>query len=360
MITAAIWGAGGIAHTHAEALRSCGIPIAAVVSRREEGSQKFAEQWKIPKYGTDPSLLFPEEITCIHICTPANLHYEMVLECLNHGKHVLCEKPLCLEDNQARHLAQVARQKGLVCAVNFNVRFHSACQAAKEMVQSPDFGRVLLIHGNYLQEFGALPAPMDWRYDPSLGGRMHAVTEIGTHWMDIAQHISGKRITAVSAQFGSFWPVRHLEGGMMCAHAAPDRTPVCVSSEDAAIISLRFEDGAIGVVTLSEASQGRYNHLCLEITGEKQNLWWNSEQSNLLSFAQRSGTVQSQVFAFAGGFSDTFRCLVSAFYQDIAAGVPGTDPTYATFRDGMYNVMLCNAVFESAARNSVWVQLPEY
>ena len=359
MPTAAIWGAGSIAHTHAEALRACGIPIAAVVSRRESAAGEFAARWGITRFGTDPAILFEDGIDCIHICTPPSLHYEMDLECLTRGKHVLCEKPLCMEDDQARHLARVARQKQLVCAVNFNVRFHTACREARNKVQSPDFGRVLLIHGNYLQEFGALPAPMDWRYDPRLAGKMHAVTEIGTHWMDIAQCISGRRISAVSAQFGNFWPVRHLESGMMHADTAPGRSPVTVSGEDAAIISLRFEDGAIGVVTLSEVSQGRYNHLSLEITGEKQSLWWNSEQSNLLNFAHRGGTVQSHVFAFAGGFPDTFRALMATVYQDVANGVPGSDPEYPTFRDGMYSVLLCNAIFESACHNSVWITLPE-
>lgn len=359
MYTAAIWGSGGIAHNHAEALRANGIAIAAVVSRTAEGSRAFAERWGIDTYGTDPAILFGDGIDCVHICTPPNLHYEMVLRCMEQGKHVICEKPLCFEDGQARHLARMAQEKGLVCAVNFNVRFHAACQAAKEMVQSPDFGRILLLHGNYLQEFGALPAPLDWRYHPALAGKMHAVTEIGTHWMDIAQYISSKKITAVSAQFGSFWPTRHEEGGMMYPDAAPNRNPVSVSSEDAAVISLRFEDGAIGVVTLSEVSQGRYNHLSLEITGEQQNLWWNSEQSNLLSFARRGEPVQSRIFAFAGGFGETFHAMVAAVYRDIAHGSPAAKPEYATFREGMYNVMLCNAIFESASHDSVWVSIAE-
>lgn len=108
--------------------------------------------------------------------------------------------------------------------VNFNVRFHTACQAARKAVQAPDFGRVLLIHGSYLQEFGALPAPVDWRMNPQLAGRMHAVTEIGSHWMDLAQWISARRITAVSAQFDHFHPTRYAENGVM--HAQPGPNPV--------------------------------------------------------------------------------------------------------------------------------------
>lgn len=359
MLTCAIWGSGQIAETHAEMLRANGIAIAAVVSRRAEAARDFAVRWDIPAYGTDPALLFQEDICAVHICTPPALHYEMALECLRRGKHVLCEKPLCLGDDEARTLTRLAEEKGLVCAVNFNVRFHDACQAARAIVQSPDFGRVLLIHGSYLQEFGSLPAPKDWRYDPRLAGNMHAVTEIGSHWVDIAQHISGKRITAVSAQFGAFWPVRQEAGGVMYPDPAPDRIPCPVDSEDAAVLSLRFEGGAIGAVTLSEVSPGRYNHLSLEITGEHGNIWWNAEQSSTLCFARRDGSVRSQLFPFSGAFSGTFRQLMAAFYRDIAAGGASPNPDYPTFRDGLRNAALCNAIYESASGNGRWVALPE-
>lgn len=358
MPTAAIWGAGGIANTHMDALRSNGIAVAAVVSRTEDGARAFAQRWGIPRWGTDPAMLFTPEIDCVHICTPPNLHYEMAVTLLEQGKHVLCEKPLCFSDEQARRLARLAARTGRVCAVNFNVRFHTACQAARKAVQAPDFGRVLLIHGSYLQEFGALPAPVDWRMNPQLAGRMHAVTEIGSHWMDLAQWISTRRITAVSAQFDHFHPTRYVENGVMHAQPGPNRTPMAVDSEDAAVISLRFEDGAMGAVVLSELSQGRCNHLSLEITGEQENLWWNSEQPTLLCRARRGEGVRSQVFAFGSGFADTFRSLIGAVYQDVAAGAPSAQPGYPTFADGMRNVQLCNAVLDSAQHNGAWISVP--
>ena len=94
MPTAAIWGAGGIANTHLDALRSNGITVAAVVSRTEDGARAFAQRWGIPQWGSDPAILFAPEIDCVHICTPPNLHYEMAVTLLEQGKHVLCEKPM--------------------------------------------------------------------------------------------------------------------------------------------------------------------------------------------------------------------------------------------------------------------------
>lgn len=355
MINAAIWGCGFIANAHAAALRSNGIPISAVVGRSLEKTEAFAQQWGISRWGTDPELLVGEDVDCVHVCTPPNNHYDMVRFLLERGKHVLCEKPLCLDPEEAKTLAALARSKGLVCAVNFNVRFHDACQKARELVQGPDFGPVLLVHGSYLQEFGALPAWKDWRYDPLLAGKMHAVTEIGSHWLDLVEYISGQKIRSVSAQFGCFYPKRYLKDGMMYAEAQGEAPETEVSGEDAATIQLRFQNGAIGAVTLSEISQGRFNLLSLEITGENRNLWWNSENQNLLCFARKGGTVESNVFAFGTGFADTFRKLTGAVYEPIRTGTPPEKGAYPDFTDGARSAALCEAVFRSAMGNSQWI-----
>ncbi len=360
---AGIWGAGFIARTHIEALRANGIEIAAVVSRAEEKTRAFAREYAIPVWSTDPAVFLDPEIDAVHVCTPAGRHYEMCVYLLEHGKNILCEKPLCLSDEEARSLEKLAREKGLICGTNYNVRFHMACQKAKQLVSSGDFGRILLIHGSYLQEFHAFPVPYDWRYKVEQAGRMRAVTEIGSHWLDLAQYISGKKITAVSANFGKFYPDRALRDGLMYppdqSVPAGDEAGVRVDSEDAAAINLRFSDGAIGSVLLSEVSQGRVNRLSLEITGEKKNLWWNSEDNNLLMTAVKDGGVQTEVFGFGNGFDDTFRDLMASYYTDVRAGSVSEDPAYATFADGRNIVELCNAVLESDAHDGAWRRIPD-
>lgn len=357
MPTAAIWGTGSIAATHVQALRINGINIAAVVGRTLEGTRAFAAKWDIPRYSVDPDVLFEKSIDCVHICTPPALHYEMIMQLLQRNKNVLCEKPLCLDNGQAQRLAKLAQEKGLVCAVDFNVRFHAACQEARALVHRPDFGRVLLIHGCYLQEFGCLPTRLDWRFDPALAGSMHAVTEIGSHWMDLAQYISGKRIIAVSARFGCFHPDAYLENGIIHADSTPEREHFKITSEDAAVVSFCLENGAIGAVTLSEISQGRSNFLSLEITGEKKNLWWNSEDQDRLYFAERGEAIHSMIFPFENGFTGTFQKLVAAVYQHIGANGGYTVAAYPDFQDGMRNVLLCNAIWESARCGSSWVRI---
>lgn len=353
---AGIWGTGNVAATHAEALKAAGIQIGAVVDVDSGKARSFAQKWGADSHGTEEGILFAEDITTVHVCTPPNLHYEMVMKLLNAGKHVLCEKPLCFEDAQAEELARTAREKGLVCAINFNVRFHMACQRAKEVVSTEDFGPVLLVHGNYLQEFNAFPAPLDWRYNPVLAGRMRAVTEIGTHWMDIAQYISGKKITAVSALFGNFHPQRILEDGIMYRPGTHEGgEPFQVISEDAATVNIRFADGAIGCAIFSEISPGRINRITLEVTGTDGSLWWNSEDNNMLHTAKKGGGVNTQVFGFGNGFADTFRTLLTYFYEDVKAGKAPATPVYPGFDEGAWIVKLCNSLLKSADQGGAWV-----
>ncbi len=352
-----IWGAGNIAHTHAEALLAAGITAAAIVDVDEEKAKAFAEEFHIKKWGCDPSILLEEEIQTVHVCTPPNLHYEMVMQLLEHRKNVLCEKPLCFEDVQAEELVRKAKERGVVCAINFNVRFHMACQKARKLVESDAFGRVNLIHGNYLQEFNAFPAPIDWRYNTKLAGRMRAVTEIGTHWMDIAQYISGQKVKAVSANFGRFYPERYVEENTMYPDSKNGKRTetINVISEDAAAINLKFENGAIGTLLLSEISQGRINRITLEVTGEKMNLWWNSEDNNLLNTAVKGSGVNTEIFGFGNGFMDTFCSLVKSFYEDVKKGCISEDPVYPTFEEGENIVKLCNAMLDSADSDGKWV-----
>lgn len=352
-----IWGAGNIAYTHAEALLASGIPIGAVVDVSEEKARAFAEEFGIENWGTDPAVLLTDEITTVHVCTPPNLHYDMVMLLLDHKKNVLCEKPLCFDNGQARELAERAKKSGVVCAINFNVRFHMACQKARQLVSSEEFGRVNVIHGSYLQEFNAFPAPIDWRYNSVLAGRMRAVTEIGTHWLDISQYISGRRVTALSASFGRFYPNRYVEDRTMYPDSGDGRRTETmeVLSEDAAAVNLRFDNGAIGTMLLSEVSQGRINRITLEVTGEKKNLWWNSEDNNILHTAVKGNGVNTEIFGFGNGFMDTFRSLVNSFYDDVKRGCVSENPVYPTFEEGRDIVALCNAMLESADSDGRWV-----
>lgn len=352
---AAIIGAGFAGDVHAEAIRACGVEIAVVVCLAEAEAAAFAEKWGIPKWGEDVALALGDDIDSVHICTPPTTHGELIRRVLGAGKHVVCEKPLCLDAKEAEQLAELEKASDKVCALMLNVRYHMACQRAREILASGELGRPVLIHGCYLQEFAAFPAPLDWRYNPRTAGNMRTVTEIGTHWLDIVQYISGRKVESVSAQFGKFHPERILKDGFTYpADSQVEGEPIHVDSEDAAIVSLRYAGGAVGSLVLSGVSHGRGNYLSLEITCENGSLWWNEEENNVLQIAGKGGGIRKEVFAFGNGFSDTFTTLMRSFYAAVRSG--GKEGDYPTFREGADICGICCAVYESAVQDAKWIK----
>ena len=376
MIRAAIVGSGFAARLHTEALRKCGAEPYLVLAAHEESARRFAASFGIPHYAAADAgytELADPVIDTVHICTPPTYHAEAVRAALSFGKRVLCEKPLAMTEAEAAAICRLAENaemgraaekdsfrpaqaggtpEAARTALVLNVRYHMAVRRAREILRSGALGRPLLIHGSYLQEFHALPAAYDWRYDPKTGGDLRAVTEIGTHWFDAVTYVTGKRIRAVLAATENFMPVRPM--------LMPDGTEkeVAVASEDAAQILLSFEDGASGAVVLSEVSPGRGNRLSFEITCEKGNLWWNEEENNCLHTAKKGEGIRTEVFAFGNGFGDTFEALVREFYT--GAGPDGTPGgMLPSFADGRYLSAVCDAVRESAGKGSCWVSVKE-
>ena len=249
--------------------------------------------------------------------------------------------------------------KKLLGAVNFNVRFHEACRQAKELIRAPEFGGVQFIHGSYLQEFHLLPADQGWRYDAELGGRMRAVTEIGSHWIDLARYWSGLEVEAVSAAFGCFNQDRRLDGGLMYAPTHKSGKAIRVESEDAASVTLRFSNGALGHILLSEVSPGRSNAISIEASGAQSAVWWHSEDPYRLNHsAGKFNGYHTTVQAFSGGFPDTFAAFFDRVYDALQSGFDAdVHADYPTFEDGYRNAAVCDAIYRSAQNSSMWVKI---
>ena len=340
-----ILGTGWIAAYHVKALRQLGIEISTVVGSTAEKAEAFAREWNIPNYGADLELLLDSEITAVHICTPPHKHYEHISLLLAHGKHIFCEKPLTLSVTEAEELARIAEESKCLCAVGFNVRSFHQCRKARELVQGGTLGRLLLIHGSYLQEFGADPAVWSWRYESDL----HAVTEIGSHWLDLAQFISGEKITAVSAVLDRFHPLRYRKDGLLYAENQEGAVTVSVPSEDIALIHFRTEGGTIGSVVLSELSHGYGNQLTMELTGDRATLTWNNDHPTMLTLAHKGKT--ETICGEEDSFENTFLTQFRDFYGAIREETPYTGPD---FWEAYRNTLLCDAIKYSAENNSAW------
>lgn len=349
----AIVGTGGIAAVHARALHALGHTVAAVVSRTQAGADTFA-QAQAPACAMattrlETALAFG--VDAVHICTPPALHGAAIRACLEAGRHVVSEKPLCPAAAEARELAALAEARGLVAALCLNVRYYPANRAAAERLRAGTLGRPLLIHGEYLQAFHAPPHDDGWRFDPALGGHMRAITEIGTHWVDLAMHWTGLPVEAVCAATGNFYPTRYRHGRRLTLE--PGGQPVVTDTEDAAAVVLRFQGGAIGTVLLSEVSRGHGNDLALEVACERGSVAWRETEPDALLLASgEDGGMARQAFPPLPR-EDTFVPLFSAAYADMALLPARRAGGYPTFRDGAYLARVCEAIAESA-RTGRW------
>ncbi|MCL4458506.1 MAG: Gfo/Idh/MocA family oxidoreductase [Chloroflexi bacterium] len=351
----AVIGAGHIGSVHVRALRALGQPVVALASSDPERATRRAEALGVPQgYGDYRKLLDNERVDIVHVCTPPALHYPIVKDCLERGRHVVCEKPLTADPTESAALNDLASQKGLLNAVCFNIRYYPACQTAGEKVQKGELGKVHLIHGSYLQEFHLPETPWGWRFIPELAGPMRAITEIGSHWVDLVSHISGFRPQAVMSHMGTFFPTRQKP-------LNPPQTgfeTAQVTSEDYASALLSFGSGALGALTVSEISSGRKNRLFFQVDGSDGSLWWDSEMPNRLALGHKTRANEELVSGQATGYAETFRLLFEDVYRHLCQGSfqKPAQPTYPTFADGHAAVLICDAIYRSA-KEQHWIEV---
>jgi predicted dehydrogenase len=366
-IKAAVVGTGFIGVVHVEALRRLGIEVTGVVGSTPERAAAKARTAALPApYPSFEAMLADPAVEVVHLTTPNHLHYEQTKQALAAGKHVVCEKPLAMDSTETGELLRLAEQSGLVHAVNFNIRFYPQCVEARERIGSGEIGDVRLISGGYLQDWLLLNTDWNWRLDPAEGGSLRAVGDIGSHWLDLVQHVSGLRVEAVMADLSTFIPIRKQPVGPVETFSQATRgeaidTPM--ETEDAAGILLRFSGGARGVFTVSQVSAGRKNRLSFEIDGSSSALAWVSEQPEELWIGHRDRPNELLLRehgdyppGHAQGFPDTFKALYRAVYGAVAAGGPPAKPEYPTFADGHEEAVIADAIARSQAEGR-WVSV---
>jgi predicted dehydrogenase len=195
---------------------------------------------------------------------------------LQAGKHVVSDKPLAMDVAQCRALHDAALRAKVAHVVTFNYRGNPLVQHARALVANGDVGKVTYVHGQYLQDWLADDRVWSWRMDPRKGGASAALLDIGSHWCDLAEHVSGLRITSVLADLHTVVPVRQRP----VANGKPER--VRVRSEDLASVLLRFGNGARGCLRVGQVLPGHKNDLQLEVNGRAASLRWLQERQNEL------------------------------------------------------------------------------
>jgi predicted dehydrogenase len=366
-IGAAVVGTRFIGVVHVEALRRLGIEVTGVVGSTPERAAEKARAAGLPDpYPGFEAMLDDPAVEVVHLTTPNHLHFEQVKAALAAGKHVVCEKPLAMDSAETAELLRAAEQSGLVHAVNFNIRFYPQCQEARARVQAGEIGDVRLISGGYLQDWLLWDTDWNWRLDPAAGGSLRAMGDIGSHWLDLVQFVTGRRVEAVMADLTTFIEIRKQPTGPVetfTSGAAPagETVDTPMETEDAAGILLRLSGGARAVLTVSQVSAGRKNRLHWEIDGSTSALAWDSEVPEQLWIGHRDRPSELMLRergdyppGHAEGFPDTFKDLYRAVYGAVAAGGPPDDPDYPTFADGHEEAVIADAIARSHAEQR-WV-----
>jgi predicted dehydrogenase len=377
----AILGTGFIGPVHIEALRRAGQQVVGILGSTPEKSRQAAERHGIPRgYASLDEVLRDGEVDSVHITTPNRFHFEQAAACLRAGKHVMCEKPLATTSSESAELVKIAADSGRAAGVAYNIRFYPLCHEAAARVSRGDYGNLLTVQGSYVQDWLLKATDFNWRVLADEGGELRALADIGTHWLDLVQFITGQTIVAVLADLHTVHPVRFRppqgsietfsgkgvasagvaensgvagvgvaggraanpgEGASIAVGGSADHShreiqSVPITTDDGGAVLLRFASGARGVLWVSQTTAGRKNCVRFEIGCTSGALAWNSESPNELWIGHRDGPNEQlirdpallapaarDIANYPGGhnegFPDTFKQLFRTFYGSIAA-----------------------------------------
>jgi predicted dehydrogenase len=332
---------------HARAARLAGATIAGVAGSRSEKARQ-AGLGAATVFASADQLIESGEIDLVHICTPNHLHAPLALKALSAGLAVICEKPLATDAATAALMAGRAAEAGLVATVPFVYRFHAMVREARQRIARGDIGRISLVQGSYLQDWLLGPDDDNWRVDPELGGPSRTFADIGSHWCDLAEFVTGDRIAAVCAQTATVQSRRGSTSPVM--------------TEDIATVQFRTASGAVGTLATSQVSPGRKNRLFLEISGTEASLAFDQEQPELLWVGDRGGSrtlmrdpaILSEAARpyspLPAGHPQGYHDCFDAFVADTYAALRGEHRDgLPVFADGARAAAICEAVLTSAA-----------
>jgi predicted dehydrogenase len=340
---AAIVGTGFIAGVHAIALQAIGVELAALCGRTRERAESFGP---VAAYSDLNDLLERERVDALHICTPNHLHAEQALAAIERGIHVVCEKPLSVSSAESRALVAAAEERGLVHATCYHVRGYPLVEQMRVDVASGLVGELSFVHGRYVCDDVLFPAS-GWRVDPVASGPSYVVADLGTHWLDLAEHVTGRRLLEVQAEFRSF------AGGPL---------------EDYAALLLRYEGDVAGSLVLSAGAAGRKNQLLFECEGALAGVTWDQEVPTEMLLRPADGARRIVVkdpatnsdearrlsrypAGHGEGYGQAFRNLFADVYAAIAGEPHGAFPTFC---DGHRGVAAVEAALRSS-RDGGWV-----
>ncbi len=357
-IRAGVVGAGFVGPVHVEGIRRSGMgEVIAIADPSGEAASEKASELGIGRvYNNYTDVIRDPDVQVIHNCTPNNLHFPVNRAIMAAGKHVISETPLAVDSREAKLVLNAARRSGVVHAAMFNYRHYPMVERLRAMVRNNELGSIYSVHGSYLQDSFLYETDYDWRVDTSLGGPSRALADIGSHWCDLVQFVTGLKITQVNADLHTFIPVRKKSVttvGTFGRAAKPHHVQIRVATEDYGSVLLQFGSETRGALTVSHVSAGRKNRLFFQIDGSAKSAAWDQEQPDTLWVGRRdrpneivgkkpappkkeAHRREPYRAGYGEAWADGIKSFIVDVYQYIADGKkPGRDPAdFATFEDG--------------------------
>ena len=385
-IRTAIFGTGFMGRVHLEAVRRLeSVEAVAIAGRNAEAARRLGTGFSIPTIATDyRDVLRDPTIDAVHICTPNAQHFPMAKDALQAGKHVLCEKPLTATVEEAEELVALATRRGVRNCVCHNLRCYPMVQQMRRMCEDGDLGEFLVVQGTYSQDWLLYDTDWNWRVEAKAGGPSRCMADIGSHWFDMVEHVTGLRVTSLCADLQTFHATRKQPKHSVETFAnkllgPEDYIETAVDTEDFGAVIFRMGARTRGSVTASQVSAGRKNRLNMEIYGTRSSVAWDQERPDELWAGHRD--TGNQIFVkdpsllkpgarsyadlpggHSEGYDDTFKQVFRRFYASIGGasiGKPGSAPEYPQFADGLRQMTILNAALQSH-RTRGWVDVPAF
>jgi predicted dehydrogenase len=347
-----IVGGGFMGRVHGRSALVAGAQVVGAVGSGPDRAAAAAEATGAEQAFSTLDELLAADIDLVHVCTPNNTHLPVTLQALEAGKHVICEKPLATSAKDAAGLLAAAQEAGRIGTVPFVYRYHPMVRELRTRIAAGDAGQITTLHGSYLQDWLAEADDDNWRVDDQAGGPSRAFADIGSHWCDLTEFVTGDRIADVSAQTRT---VRATRGG------------VAVRTEDLATAQFRTAAGVVGTVVVSQVAAGRKNRLYLEVSGTGSSFGFDQEDPDRLWVGRRvanelltrdpetlsppAARVNRLPAGHAQGYQDAFDSFVADSYAAALGDRPDGLPDFAA---GARSTRIVDAVLRSAASDGAW------
>jgi len=363
----------GDVHRRAAAIDGMIDLVCGAFSSNEEKSKASGEALYLPEdrcYGSFEEMILKEKelpegvrMDFVSIVTPNHMHFPPAKFALEHGFHVVCDKPMTLTLEEALALETIVEKSGKLFALTHNYTGHPMVKQARAMVAKGDLGTIRKIQVQYLQ--GWLSTAVEqtgqkqasWRVDPKRSGIGGALGDIGTHAENLAEYITGLKIEELAADLGKFGEGRVLD--------------------DDGNLLLRMENGAKGTMSISQIALGEENNLAIKVYGEKGSLEWHQENPNELIthwleapvkiFTPNGNNLYEEALNVsripAGhpeGYLEAFATIYKNFATHLMAVLNGEtieNPDYPTVKDGIRGMQFIYAAVESDSQNAAWTKI---